>query len=42
MKFGTEQEAMQYASLGLEAWNDPEILAWIKEMKKDFDILNLK
>lgn len=42
MKFGTEQEAMQYASLGLEAWNDPEMLAWIKEMKKDFDILNLK
>lgn len=42
MKFGTEEEAMQYASLGLEAWNDPKMLAWIKEMKKDFDILNFK
>ena len=42
MKFGAEEEAMQYASLGLEAWNDPEILAWIKDMKKDFDILGIK
>lgn len=42
MKFGGEEEAIQYASLGLEAWNDSKMLAWIKDMKKDFDILGLK
>lgn len=40
IRFGGEEEAMQYASLGLEVWNNPKIVSWVKEMKKNFDILN--
>jgi len=38
-KFGTEEEAIKYASLGLEAWNDSKMIQWIKEKKKDFDMI---
>ena len=38
-KFGTEEEAMKYASLGLEAWNDSKMIQWVKEKKKDFDMV---
>ena len=39
IKFGSEEEAIRYASLGLEAWNDTKMIQWIKEKKKDFDML---
>lgn len=38
-RFGSEEEAIRYASLGLEAWNDAKMIQWIKEKKKDFDML---
>jgi len=40
IRFGSEEEAMKYASLGLDIWNDPKMLQWIKEKKKEFDIIN--
>jgi hypothetical protein len=40
-RFGSEEEAIRYAGLGLEAWNDPIMIKWIKEKKKDFDMLKL-
>jgi len=39
-KLGSEEEAIKYASLGLEVWNDPKMIQWVKEKKKDFDIIN--
>ena len=39
-RFGSEEEAIRYASLGLEVWNDPKMIQWIKEKKKDFDMIN--
>ncbi|OOM72328.1 ST7 protein [Clostridium puniceum] len=38
-RFGSEEEAIRYASLGLEVWKDPKMIQWIKEKKKDFDII---
>lgn len=38
-RFGSEEEAIRYASIGLEAWNDPKMIQWIKDKKKDFDML---
>lgn len=38
-RFGSEEEAIRYASFGLEAWKDPKIIQWIKEKKTDFDML---
>jgi len=38
-RFGSEEEAIRYASLGLEVWNDPNMIQWIKEKKKDFDMI---
>ena len=38
-RFGSEEEAIRYASLGLEVWNDPKMIGWVKEKKKDFDII---
>ena len=40
-RFGSEEEAIKFASLGLEAWNDTNMIQWIKEKKKDFDIITL-
>lgn len=40
IKFGSEEEAMKYASLALEVWNDSKMIEWIKEKKRDFDIIN--
>ena len=37
---GSMEEAMKYAVLGLEVWNTPEMINWLKSMKKDFEILN--
>lgn len=42
IKFGSEEEAMQYANLGLDAWNDVGLVQWIREKKRDFDILDVK
>lgn len=39
-KLGSEEEAIKYVSLGLEAWADPKMSQWIKEKKKIFDMLN--
>lgn len=39
VRFGSEEEAIKYASLGLEIWNDPDMIQWIKEKKKDFDMI---
>ena len=39
IKFGSEEEAIRYASLGLEVWNDPKMIQWVKEKKKDFDMI---
>ena len=40
IKLGSEEEAIRYASLGLEVWNDPKMIQWVKEKKKDFDMIN--
>lgn len=40
IKFGSEEEAIRYASLGLEVWNDHKMIQWVKEKKKDFDMIN--
>lgn len=40
-RLGSEEEAMRYANLALEVWNDPKIIQWIKEKKKDFDMIKL-
>lgn len=37
---GSQEEAMRYAKLGLEVWNDSEMTTWLKSMKRDFEILN--
>jgi tetratricopeptide (TPR) repeat protein len=39
IRFGSEEEAMKYASLGLEVWNDADLIKWVKEKKKDFDMV---
>ena len=39
IRFGSEEEAIRYASLGLKVWNDPEMIQWVKEKKKDFDMI---
>lgn len=41
-RIGGEEEAAAYAELGLKVWNDAEIRAWLKDMKKDFEILNFR
>lgn len=41
IRFGSEQEAMSYASLALEVWNDQSMVSWIKEKKKEFDLVNI-
>lgn len=41
-KIGNEAEAMVYANLGLQVWNDSQMVNWLKEMKRDFDIINFK
>lgn len=38
-KLGSEEESIKYASLGLEIWNDPKMIQWVKEKKKDFDMI---
>lgn len=37
---GSQEEAVKYAKLGLEVWNDSEMIKWLKSMKKDFEILH--
>jgi tetratricopeptide (TPR) repeat protein len=41
-KFGSEEEAIKYFSVGFEVWNDPNMIKWVKEKKSDFDIINFK
>jgi hypothetical protein len=40
IKIGSEIEAMKYVSLALEVWSDSEMSKWLKEKKKDFDMIN--
>lgn len=37
---GSKEEAMKYAKLSLEVWNNSDMIHWLKSMKKDFEILN--
>ena len=37
---GSPEEASKYARLGLEVWNNSEMIEWIKSKKKDFQMLN--
>ena len=37
---GSQEEAIKYAELGLEVWNNPEMIKWLKSMKTNFEILN--
>ena len=37
-----EEEAPAYSELGLKVSNDFEIRSWLKDMKKDFEILNFR
>lgn len=39
-RFGSEEEAIRYASSGLETWDDPKMIQWLKDKKKDFEMLN--
>ena len=39
-KLGSEEEAIKYVSSALEVWKDPKMIQWIKEKKKDFDMIN--
>ncbi|OOM74684.1 DUF6398 domain-containing protein [Clostridium sp. BL-8] len=39
IKIGSEVEAAKYASLGIEVWNDSEMIKWLKEKKKEFDMI---
>ena len=39
-KLGSEEEAMKYVGSALEVWKDPKMIQWIKEKKKDFDMIN--
>lgn len=38
-KLGSEEEAIKYVSLGLEVWSDSKMIQWVKEKKKDFDMI---
>jgi hypothetical protein len=42
IRMGSEEEAIKYASLSLRVWNDSMMIQWIKEKKKEFDIINFK
>lgn len=41
-RIGSEDEAAAYSELGLKIWNDSEIRTWLKDMNKNFEILNFK
>ena len=41
-KLGSEEEAIKYVGSALEVWKDPKMIQWIKEKKKDFDMINFK
>lgn len=38
-KLGGDEEAMRYAKLGLQIWNDEEMINWLKDSIKKFEIL---
>jgi len=42
VRFGSEEEAVRYASIGLDVWDDSNMIQWVKEKKSDFDIVNFK
>lgn len=37
-KFGREEEAAQYANIGIEMWDDADIINWVKDKQIDFNI----
>eukprot|EP00828_Plagiopyla_frontata_P003006 TRINITY_DN1072_c0_g1_i2.p1 TRINITY_DN1072_c0_g1~~TRINITY_DN1072_c0_g1_i2.p1 ORF type:complete len:448 (-),score=86.98 TRINITY_DN1072_c0_g1_i2:1125-2468(-) len=39
-KLGGEEEAMKYVKVALPIWNDDELIKWLKENKKNFEILD--
>lgn len=41
-RIGREEEAAAYCGLGLKIWDDPQIRAWLKDMNKNFEILNFR
>ncbi|MBE6062218.1 MAG: hypothetical protein E7207_01330 [Clostridium butyricum] len=41
-RIGGEEEAAAYSELGLKVWNDSEMRVWLKEMNKNFEILNFR
>ncbi|HCW52330.1 MAG TPA: hypothetical protein DG753_01005 [Clostridium sp.] len=41
-RIGSEDEAAAYSELGLKVWNDSEIRTWLKDMNKNFEILNFR
>ncbi|NME81803.1 DUF6398 domain-containing protein [Clostridium sp. SM-530-WT-3G] len=41
-RIGSEDEAAAYSELGLKVWNNSEIRTWLKDMNKNFEILNFR
>lgn len=39
VKLGGDEEAMRYAKLGIQIWNDEEMIKWLKESEKKFEVL---
>ena len=37
-KFGREEEAAQYANIGIEMWDNLDVINWVKDKQIDFDI----
>ncbi|MVX66904.1 hypothetical protein GKZ28_24915 [Clostridium chromiireducens] len=40
IRFGSEEEAIRYADIGLAVWDDSNMIQWVKEKKNDFDMIN--
>lgn len=41
-RIGGEEEAAAYSELGIKVWDNAEIRAWLKDMNKNFEILNFR
>lgn len=39
IRLGSEEEAMKYADSAMEVWNNQDMIKWVKEKKKDFDLI---
>ncbi|MBE6071016.1 MAG: hypothetical protein E7208_03540 [Clostridium butyricum] len=38
-KLGGDEEAIRYSKLGVQIWNDEEMIKWLKESEKKFEVL---